>query len=200
MTDRGKSAFYRAGFPLFCFAVLWHNVRHHVKLWKFERGLDMDENMEMLQQEQKADDATAEVIAGVQGEQEQQPEKKYTDADVDRIVAKKIAAERKRLEKLFHEEQQMSDIEIRERNVLLRELKVDAHEMFAERGIPTSLAAVLNYDSKEKLIESLEAVDKAFQEALQEKVGEIFRESGYTPKKGSIFSGGSAAIQSAFKP
>ncbi len=44
-----------------------------------------------------------------------EPEKKYTDEDVDRIIAKKIAAERKRMSKLFNDEQQESELDKREK-------------------------------------------------------------------------------------
>ncbi len=47
---------------------------------------------------EEAQAASAEEPAGAQGEQvaegKDQPEKKYTDEDLDRIIAKKIAAER----------------------------------------------------------------------------------------------------------
>ena len=44
-----------------------------------------------------------------EGEPGQEPEKKYTDKDLDRIIAKKIAAERKRMTKLFNDDQQESE-------------------------------------------------------------------------------------------
>ena len=97
--------------------------------------------------------AGAEEQAGAQGEQSEeiqdQPEKKYTDADVDRIVAKKIAAERKRIQKLFKAEQQESEIEKRERDVTRRELMADAKDALVSDGLPSSLAKVMDYSDKE---------------------------------------------------
>ena len=86
----------------------------------------MDEEMKNMGAEgiEEAQAASAEEEAGARGEQDAenqgQTEKKYTDADVDRIVAKKIAAERKRLQRMFEGEQQESEIEKRERDVTRR--------------------------------------------------------------------------------
>ena len=95
--------------------------------------------------------STAEDQEGAQGNQEGQhsePEKKYTDADVDRIIAKKIAAERQRMQKLFTEEQQVSELETREREVLKRELKADAMDALIADGMPSSLATLMDYSRK----------------------------------------------------
>ena len=56
---------------------------------------------------------------------EQKPEKKYTDADVDRIVSKRLNREREKLSKALGEGQKESELEIRERKVLERELSIE---------------------------------------------------------------------------
>ena len=73
-----------------------------------------------------------------EGEPGQEQEKKYTDKDLDRIIAKKIAAERKRMTKLFNDDQQESDLDKRERDVLRRELRADAKERLASEGLPVA--------------------------------------------------------------
>lgn len=119
--------------------------------------------------------AGAEDQAGAQGNQE----KKYTDADVDRIVARKIAAERNKSQKLLEKEQQESEIERRERDVQRRELTVEAKEKLAGEGLPGSLAEIMNYDSKEEFFQSYEKVTAAFREALRgERQNKL---SGRTP-------------------
>lgn len=144
--------------------------------------------------------AGTEEQAGVQSEEKQELEKKYTDADVDRIIAKKIAAERKRMSKLFNEEQQESEIEIRERNVLQRELKADAKDALIAEGLPVSLADILNYNSKEDMEASCANVIKVFKEALQQAAMEHFRGRTPTASYSSIPSQGESAIKNAFAP
>lgn len=102
------------------------------------------------------------------------PEKKYTDADVDRIIAKKIAQERNRMQKLFADDQQESELDRREREVTKRELRADAMEALAHDGFPCSLADTFNYNSKEAFDESYKTLTDAFQKAVNEKVRNIF--------------------------
>ena len=88
---------------------------------------------------ESVEDVTTEKKTEAQGEEQaaqKAPEKKYTDEEVDKIIARKIAAERKRMSKLFADEQQVTEIEQRERNVLLRELKADAKDALIDQGAP----------------------------------------------------------------
>lgn len=124
-------------------------------------------------------------------------EKKYTDADVDKIIARKIAAERKKMSKLFNEEQQESEIEKRERNVLIRELKADAKDLLIAEGLPSSLASILAYETKEDFDASYKEVTKIFKEAVQREIKARLR--GETPRKGYGVSG-DEAIRDAFAP
>lgn len=116
-------------------------------------------------------------------EQSKHQEQKYTDEDVNRIVAKKIAAERKRMRKLFEEEQHESDLEKREKAVLRRELVAEAKERLVDEKMPVSLANMFNYNSKEEFEESYKSATEAFNECIREKWKEILK--GRTPKGGS---------------
>ena len=142
----------------------------------------MDEEMMIMGAEgtEEAQAAGAEEQAGAQGEHEtegqEQPEKKYTDADVDRIIAKKIAAERKRMQKLFDGEQQESELEIRERNVLRRELMADAKDALVDMGLPSSLAKIMDYTDKESFDKSFKEVTGIFGEAVTQGVKNKLRD------------------------
>lgn len=131
--------------------------------------------------------ASAEEQAGTQGEQseegQEQPEKKYTDADVDRIIAKKIAAERKRMQRLFEDEQQESEIEKRERDVIRRELMADARDALINEGFPSSLAKVIDYSNRESYEKSYKEVTEVFREAMQQEYKRRF--SGNAPRVGT---------------
>lgn len=150
---------------------------------------------------EEAQAAGAEEQAGAQGEHEtegqEQPEKKYTDADVDRIIAKKIAAERKRMQKLFDGEQQESELEIRERNVLRRELMADAKDALVDMGLPSSLAKIMDYTDKESFDKSFKEVTGIFGEAVTQGVKNKLR--GSAPKVGTG-SREDAALRDAFAP
>lgn len=120
----------------------------------------MGENMN--NQNESAGAVTAEETTGTHGNMEDMEsqnrtpqEKKYTDADVDRIVKKKIANERKRMQKLFEEGQQESDLDRREKELTKRELRADARDAIQENGLPACVADLLNYNSKEEYESSL---------------------------------------------
>ena len=81
---------------------------------------------------------------------EQKPEKKYTDADVDRIVSKRLNREREKLSKALGEGQKESELEIRERKVLERELSIEVREKLEKDKLPQSLSKLMNYSSAER--------------------------------------------------
>lgn len=149
--------------------------------------------------------AATEETAGTQGNSESAEshetaqEKKYTDADVDRIVKKKIANERKRMQKLFNEEQQESDLDRRERELTKRELKADARDSISEKGLPECVANILNYNSKEEYESSFNTVLDVVAEIR--KSLELERATGRTPR---LYSTGQAdpgkAVRDAFRP
>lgn len=146
----------------------------------------MDENMleQGVENTEEAQAASVEKQAGTQDYkgQEAEQEKKYTDADVDKIVARKIAAERKRMSKIFNEEQQENELEVRERNVLRRELMADAKDLLINDGFPSSLAKLLNYDSEESFGESYKEMTGIFNDAVQTALKDRLR--GHTPIRG----------------
>ncbi len=151
------------------------------------------------------DGAAASAAEGLEGVQDnegqaQEPEKKYTDDDVNKIVARKIAAERKRMQKLFNNEQQESEIEVRERNVLKRELMADARDALTDEGLPSSLAKLLNYDSKESFEDSYKSVIEAFRNAVEIGVKMRLRGSTPTASYGNFAKGNDKAFHDAFSP
>lgn len=150
------------------------------------------------------DSAGADEGGADQGQQEQQQaaERKYTDADVDRIVAKHIAAERKRAAKALEGEQQLSDIEKRERDVLRRELTVDAKEKLSADGFDTRLADLLDYSSAEAMQGSYTRVTGLVSEIAQGLADVIVekerRAFGHTPKNYHEKNQGASDIAQAF--
>ena len=64
----------------------------------------------------------------------------------------------------------------------LRRDREMTQEQLAEKGLPMSLAAVLNYTSAEECAASIEAVGKAFQEAVEKAVNDRLA-GGKPPRK-----------------
>lgn len=119
--------------------------------------------------------------------------KTFSQAELDAIVAKRLAkaqkdidakiaaamAEGERKAKMTAEERAEADrkasqsaMEERERKIVTRELRASALETLAEKGLPKDLAEALNYADEENLEKSLTAIEKAFRASVQAGVKE----------------------------
>ena len=79
----------------------------------------------------------------------------------------------------------MSDDE-RERMIAERELRAMALEQLSQRGLPRELAEALPYESEERCLAGLDALEQAFRRAVQEGVDERLR--GRAPSLGAAKS------------
>ena len=129
-----------------------------------------------------------------QGASDPVKEKKYTDEDVDRIVAKKIAAERKRAAKALAIDTQESDLDIRERNVAKREMLMDVKERLNADGLPASLANLVSYENRETFEQSYKDVITSFNECVSIGIKNALK--GNIPKTGN--TGGGDPLKQAF--
>ena len=132
-------------------------------------------------------DGAGAASTGEQAGSREDQEKKYTDADVDRIVAKKIAAERSKAAK-----QQNEELEQRERNVARRELSLKASERLSESGFPKELSELMNFSNEEAFEESYEKVTKVFRDTSKPIL------SGRNPANPDVDS--FDPVREAFKP
>lgn len=160
----------------------------------------MEVNEEMIEE---VDAATTEEQAGAQEQETGQDQpKKYTDAEVDKIIARKIAAERKRAAKLAEEQQQEqqqeSDFQRREKELMKRELRADARDELTEKELPLCIMDVLNYESKEEYEQSMKAAQNLVAEL--HKAWEIKRCTGRTPKAYTSGNSTDGVIRNAFRP
>jgi len=83
----------------------------------------------------------------------------------------------------YAEEKRAADLGKREKDINTRELKAQAYETLAEKGIPKELVDILNYENADTCSKSIESVEKAFQSAVEKAVNEKLRGRG-TPKVG----------------
>lgn len=123
------------------------------------------------------------------------PEKKYSDEDLDRILAGKIARERRKLTESISS-QLAAELDEREHNILKRELRADAQEKLIADGLPPTLADCFNYESKDAFDSSYPSIVKAFKEALAAGINDRVR--GYTPRHISHSSFSGDRISDAF--
>lgn len=134
-------------------------------------------------------------------------EKTFTQEDLNKILSDRLAKERAKWEKDFQTKLQEAKTEAeklakmnaeqkaeyerqkreeelarRESEITRRELRATALETLAEKGLPKTLADILNYTDAESTNNSIEAVEKAFREAVEAAVNE--RLKGTPPSKG----------------
>lgn len=101
----------------------------------------------------------------------------------DRVSeAEKLAKMTKEEKDQYLHNKKMKELSDREADITRRELMAEAKNTLTEKKLPVGLAEVLNYTDAESCKKSLEAVEKAFQEAVQAAVEEKLK-GGKPPKK-----------------
>lgn len=134
--------------------------------------------------------------------QTQEPSKTFTQEDVDKLIQDRIAREQQKWQKKveeekleaeklakmkaeekakYEEEKRMKALEERENAIKVRELKATAIEILTEKNLPKDLIEILNYTDAETCNKSIEAVEKAFTQAVEKAVNE--RLKGDAPLK-----------------
>lgn len=99
-----------------------------------------------------------------------------------RTEAEKLAKMNAEQKAEYEKEKREKELADREASITRRELAATAKERLAEKGLPLSLADVLNYENAEVCAASIDAVGKAFQEAVEKAVQERLV-GGKPPKK-----------------
>lgn len=110
-------------------------------------------------------------------------EPKYSDADVEKIVQKRLARERAKNEKQQEQQTRLSELEQREKNIEIKERKLSARETFKEMGfqkIPETALKLLRYDTEEEYEQSLTDVSQLITELVEGL--EVKAATGRTPK------------------
>lgn len=99
-----------------------------------------------------------------------------------RTEAEKMAKMNTEQKAQYEREKQIKDLTDREAAITKRELMATAKEQLVDKGLPITLASVLNYANAEECTASIDAVSKAFQEAVEKTVNERLA-GGKPPKK-----------------
>lgn len=96
--------------------------------------------------------------------------------------AEKLAKMTKEEKEQYLQNKRTKELNDREANITKRELMAAAKNTLAEKKLPAGLAEVLNYTDADSCKKSMEAVEKAFQEAVEAAVEEKLK-GGRPPKK-----------------
>lgn len=83
----------------------------------------------------------------------------------------------------YEKQKKLDELAKREKDITTRELRATAYETLAEKSLPKELVDILNYESAETCNKSIEAVEKAFQSAVEKAVNDKLR-GKETPKGG----------------
>lgn len=108
---------------------------------------------------------------------------KATELENAKTEAEKLAKMNAEQKAKYAEEKRISELEKREKDITTRELKAQAYESLAEKNLPKELIETLNFTDAEACNTSIEAVEKAFQAAVEKAVNDKLR-GGNTPKGG----------------
>ena len=108
--------------------------------------------------------------------------------------ADKLAKMNKEEKAEYLRQKQEKELKEREAAITRRELMAEAKNTLAEKKLPVGLAEVLNYADADSCSKSIEAVEKAFQEAVQAAVEEKLK-GGTPPKKAPSDEGKDLAQQ-----
>lgn len=134
------------------------------------------------------------IIADRLARQAKQSEKKFTQKEVDDLISEKLS-EAEKLAKMNAEqkakyEQEKHEKELADREAALtkRELTATAKEVLTEKGLPAELADIVDTTSAENCTASIEAIEKAFSAAVQKAVNDRLK-SGPPPKTGNANTG-----------
>lgn len=120
-------------------------------------------------------------------------EKTFTQQQLNDIVEKRLAKERKRLMGMI------ADDEATKAELLKNRLQLDATKKLTETGYPIDLAELLDYSNEDNYNASYSKVVEVFDRALMKKIDEKFKSYGRQPHNtGATSVGGSGGLRSAF--
>lgn len=140
------------------------------------------------------DKRVAKALETAKGKWEADYQTKVEEAKTEAEKLAKMNAEQKAK---YAEDKRLAELEKREKDITTRELRATAHETLAEKGLPKDLIDILNYSDAENCNKSIEAVEKAFQSAVQKAVNEKLR-GKQDPKGGQGIQGSvDAALRAA---
>ncbi|WP_260458026.1 MULTISPECIES: DUF4355 domain-containing protein [unclassified Clostridium] len=159
-----------------------------------EDDMSFDDVLKDKKYQSEFDKRVAKALETAKGKWEADYQTKVEEAKTEAEKLAKMNAEQKAK---YAEDKRLAELEKREKDITTRELRATAHETLAEKGLPKDLIDILNYSDAENCNKSIEAVEKAFQSAVQKAVNEKLR-GKQDPKGGQGIQGSvDAALRAA---
>lgn len=133
------------------------------------------------------------IVAERLARQAKQSDKKFTQKEVDEIVSEKIS-EAEKLAKMnaeqkakYAQEKLEKELAKREAAITKRELTATAKEILTGKGLPAELADIVDTSSADACTASIESIEKAFSAAVQRAVNDRLKSN--PPKTGNTNTG-----------
>lgn len=126
------------------------------------------------------DKRVAKALETAKGKWEATKQQELEDAKSEAAKLAKMNADDKAK---YEAQKREDDYNNRLKELTTRELKAEAYEQLSEKNLPKELVEILNYESAETVKSSMEAVEKAFQGAVEKAVNEKLKGKG-TPRSG----------------
>lgn len=118
--------------------------------------------------------------------------KTFTQEQVNDIVEKRLAKERKRLMGMIE------DDEATKAELAKNRLQLSATKKLTEAGYPIDLAELLDYSDEDKCNSSYDKVIGVFDRALSKKIDEKFKSNGRVPHNTDATSVDGSGLRGAF--
>jgi hypothetical protein len=141
------------------------------------------------EQQAEVDRILGERLGKAQSKWEKDMQSKLDEAKTEAEKLAKMNADQKAE---YEKQKREEGLTQREMEITRRELRATALETLAEKGLPKGLADIINYADAESTKTSIEAVEKAFRQAVEDGVND--RLKGEPPKNG----GGGESISDPF--
>ena len=148
------------------------------------RNLMEPEQPEAMEQTEAAQNGAAEAMEALRAELEAALEEKLRQMLDEASRVSRMSPEA-RAE--YEADRREDALERRLRQIERRELRADALEALEARGLPKALADAVGYESREAMLASVDAVERAFRQAVQTAVEERLR--GVSPAAGACAQG-----------
>lgn len=119
-------------------------------------------------------------------------EKTFTQQQLNDIVEKRLAKERKRLMGMI------ADDEATKAELLKNKLELATTRRLTEEGYPIDLAELMDYSNEDNCNTSYSKVVEVFDRALNKKIDERFKSYGRQPRSSDRGFSGSDSLRGAF--
>ena len=130
--------------------------------------------------------------------EQQQEQKTFTQEEVDGIVEKRLARERKKFSgMLAGKDPKELELDEREKAVAKKEMRLSVRSTLSEYEISEEALELLNYENEEKLQESIEILRNAINAAVERRVHDLLK-GGRPLKKAPPYEPQNTTLRDAF--